>query len=168
MKKCQIPWNWTRYHATRYLIQIEMLRLQGSNGLKKTSCDVGMHFDNFRIYSVKIGEKSLDVFRKMPDEPGVFRKASETFFYFPILTDISRRLPKYIIHVPMKRRLISPGSKLFACHFLLWVAGKGPIHEFSVIIMCSPKSIWFCPRPQTEGLKFPDNLVWQAKRCIIQ
>jgi len=41
----------------------------------KISCDVGMYFGNFRVYSVKIGtyKKASDAFRKMPD---AFRQRS--------------------------------------------------------------------------------------------
>jgi len=49
-----------------------------------------MHFGNFRKKSVKIGKdlkikKVSDAFRKP-------RKASETFFEFPIFTDLSLHL----------------------------------------------------------------------------
>ena len=60
-----------------------------------------MHFGNFRVYSVKIGnlKKVSDTFRKTPDAfrqrssrkvPGVFRKASETIF---LISDPYRSLP---------------------------------------------------------------------------
>jgi len=57
----------------------------GFNAFKKSSCDVGMHFGNFRDYPVKIGNyyKDSDAFRKMP---GAFRQWSSPFRHIGLLS----------------------------------------------------------------------------------
>ena len=93
-------WTYSALCITSFNIFLTELiaRLKGYNELRKTSCDVGMYFGNFRFYSVKIG--NLKKFRvpsgkrrvysisgrhnddRWRNVPSVFQKASETFLFF--------------------------------------------------------------------------------------
>ena len=52
-----------------------LLRLKGYNALQKTSCDVGIHFGDFRDYLVKIGYNKKN-YVCLPETPDAFRQRS--------------------------------------------------------------------------------------------